>query len=225
LCEVTSRSDDGRGASSTGSTVSGGQRLRRPLANITYRDLMLATTGKLFSRARWIYELKYDGFRCLVSKGRGIVRLQSRSGRDLGPCFPKLVDEIMPIPHDFAADSELVVLDERGCPQWNRLTKRHAQRSPTAIKRAAAADPAAIFVFNLLWLNGADLRPRPLLERKAALLGVMPGNRRIRYARHMADSSLELWQMANELEPEGILAKDAQSIDVLPKTSGSFKLE
>jgi bifunctional non-homologous end joining protein LigD len=187
-------------------------RLRRPLSNITYKDLMLGTPGKLFSKRGWIYELKYDGFRCLVSKHRGVVRLESRTGRDMSTCFPELVDEIAPIPHDFAADSELVVLDDRGCPQWDRLTKRHAQRSPSAIKRAAAADAAAIFVFDLLWLDGADLRNRTLLERKAALLGVMPGNRRIRYARHMADSSLELWAMANQLELEGIVAKDTQSI-------------
>jgi YD repeat-containing protein len=43
---------------------------------------MLASPGKLFSTAGWIYELKYDGFRCLVSKHRGIVRLDSRSGRE-----------------------------------------------------------------------------------------------------------------------------------------------
>jgi bifunctional non-homologous end joining protein LigD len=186
---------------------------------------MLATSGKLFSAAGWIYEIKYDGFRCLVSKRRGIVRLESRSGRDFGPCFPELVAEIAPIPHDFAADAELVVLDDRGCPQWDRLTKRHAQRSVRAITRAAAADPAAIFAFDLLWLNGADLRPRPLLERKAALLGIMPGNRRIRYARHMAGSSRELWQMANELALEGIVAKDAQSIYTAGRTTRWLKIK
>src|SRR5215210_6871455 len=105
-------------------------RARRPLANITYRDLMLATTGKLFSRAGWIFELKYDGFRCLVSKRQGLVRLESRSGRDFSACFPELVAEIMPIPHEFAADGELVVLDERGCPQWGQT--QEAACSPVA---------------------------------------------------------------------------------------------
>jgi bifunctional non-homologous end joining protein LigD len=104
------------------------------------------------------------------------------------------------------------VLNNQGCPQWDRLKKRQSQRSAAAIKRAAVADPAATFVFDLLWLNGADLRDRPLLDRKAALLGIMPGNRRIRYARHTADSSRELWQMAIEFELEGIVAKDARSI-------------
>lgn len=63
----------------------------------------------------------------------------------MSTCFPELVEEIAPIPHDFAVDGELVVRDNRSCPQWDRLTERLAQRSPVAIKRAAAADPAAIF--------------------------------------------------------------------------------
>jgi ATP-dependent DNA ligase len=139
--------------------------------------------------------------------------------------FPELTDEIMPIPHDFAADSELVVLDDRGCPQWSRLTKRHAQRSPAAIKRAAAADPAAIFVFDLLWLNGADLRPRPLLERKAALVRIVAGNRRIRYARHMPDSSREISAIANALELAGIVAKDAQSIYTAGRSTRGLRIK
>jgi hypothetical protein len=99
----------------------------------------------------------------------------------------------------------------RGCPQWDRLTKRHAQRSPAGIKRQAAAEPAAIFASDLLWLNGAGLRPRPLLERKDALYRTVPANRRIRYARHVSDSSAEIWQMAVQLELEGLAAKDAAS--------------
>ena len=65
---------------------------------------MLATPGKLASWKGWIYELKYDGFRCLLSKYRKIVRLESRSGRDMSECFPELVDEIRPISQDFVAD-------------------------------------------------------------------------------------------------------------------------
>ena len=200
-------------------------RSRRPLADMTYRNLMLATPGKLFSEAGWIYELKYDGFRCLVSKHRGIVRLESRSGRDMSACFPELIEEIQPIRHDFAADSELVVLDDRGCPQWDRLAKRHAQQAPAAINRAAATDPAAIFAFDLLWLDGADLRGRPLLERKDALLRTLPANRRIRYARHVPDSSTEIWQMAVQLELEGIVAKDGSSVYSAGRTTRWLKIK
>lgn len=183
---------------------------------IDHRDLMLARTGKLFSTPGWIYELKMDGFRCLISKYRRVVRLESRNGNNMADKFPELLRDLEAIPHDFVADSELVILDERGCPQWSKLKKRHAQRSVERARQAAAADPAALFAFDLLWLNGADLRGRSLLQRKAALHGILPGNRRIRYANHFADSSRELWAMANELDLEGIMAKRADS----PYTAG-----
>jgi bifunctional non-homologous end joining protein LigD len=77
---------------------------------------MLSTPGKLFSAPGWIYELKYDGFRCLVTKLGPTVRLESRSGRELTPLFPELVREIGPMLGDFVADAELVVLDDRAVP-------------------------------------------------------------------------------------------------------------
>ena len=135
---------------------------------------MLATPGKLASWKGWLYELKYDGFRCLISKHRNLVRLESRSGRDMSECFPELVEEIRPIRQNFVADAELVVLDEHGRPVWGRLKARHVIRKPERIRQAAAADPAALFAFDLLWLNGADFRARPLLERKAALHRLLP---------------------------------------------------
>lgn len=55
------------------------------------------------------------------------------------------------------------------------------------------------------------MRPRPLLERKAALHRLLPANRRIRYAGHFLDSGKELWALANEHALEGIVAKDAES--------------
>ena len=191
-------------------------RVDRPQPTITHEDLMLATAGKLFSSRGWLYELKYDGFRCLITKCGDVVRLISRQGRSLTPYFPELVAEIQPIPDDFVADSELVVLDDRGRPQWERLHARRAAQKPERIRRAAAEDPAALFAFDLLWLNDADFRSRPLLARKSALYRVLPANRRIRYAGHFADSCQELWALANEMELEGIVAKDAGS----PYSSG-----
>lgn len=192
---------------------------------LCHRDLMLATPGKLFSAPGWLFELKYDGFRCLISKSRNVVRLESRNGRDMSACFPALIAEIEPIPHDFVADAELVVLDEQGRPQWDQLKRRHVIKKSDRIQRAAAEAPAALFAFDLLWLNGADLRPRPLLQRKAALHGILPGNRRIRYANHFADNCRDLWQLANELELEGIVAKDAASIYSAGRTTRWLKIK
>lgn len=180
--------------------------------SICHRDLMLATAAKSpFSQRGWIFELKYDGFRCLVTKRGGEVRLESRSGRNMAQAFPELVDEIRPSRDEFVLDCELVILDERGCPQWDRLHRRHAISDALRARRAAARDPAALFAFDLLWLNGADFRLRSLLERKATLRRLIPGNRRVLYAAHLNDDCSSLWQLALEMELEGIVAKHGAS--------------
>jgi len=66
-----------------------------------------------------VLELKYDGFRCL-----GLVRMLSRNGGGLGHAFPELVDELHGLPDGTAIDGELVVLDERGHPQFEQLSAR-----------------------------------------------------------------------------------------------------
>ena len=186
---------------------------------------MLATPGKLFSAPGWIFELKYDGFRCLISKSLDVVTVTSRNGRALGDCFPEVVEAARAVPHDFVADGELVMLDETGRPQWDALTRRNAMRSPARIRKAAANEPACVFAFDLLWLDGEDLRPRPLLERKAALYDVLGQRGRIRHTGHFAASSGELWQLAVQLELEGIVAKDAASTYTAGRTTRWQKIK
>jgi ATP-dependent DNA ligase len=198
------------------------RELARP--SIGHHDLMLASPGKLFSARGWIFELKYDGYRCLVTKCGDAVRLESKNGRDMNSLFPELVDEIGPIRDDFVADCELVILDDQGCPQWDRLQRRSVLRHTHRIQQAAAEDPACVFAFDLLWLNGADFRARPLLQRKQALKGTLPGNRRIRYTGHL-ESSADLWRLAVQMDLEGIVAKDVSSIYTAGPSTHWLKIE
>jgi bifunctional non-homologous end joining protein LigD len=179
--------------------------------DICHEHLMLATPGKLFSAHGWIYELKHDGFRVLVTKCGDVVRLESRNGRDMSGLFPELLDEIGAIGHDFVADGELVILDDQGCPQWDRLQRRHVLRHTHRIQQAAADEPAVIFAFDLLWLDGTDLRARPLLERKQALKSALAANKHIRYTAHFANSCSDVWRLAVRMGLEGIVAKDVTS--------------
>jgi len=105
------------------------------------------------------------------------------------------------------------------------LQKRHVSKNPQRIRRASIEDPAAIFAFDLLWLDGADFRKRTLLERKDALHGVLPANRRVRYARHINDSSAEIWQLAIRMELEGVVAKDGSSIYTAGRTTRWQKIK
>ena len=67
---------------------------------------------------------------------------------------------------DAHADGELVILDDEGCPQWDRLQKRHVIKHPQRIRRASVQDPAAIFAFDLLWLDGATFVNEPCSSAK-----------------------------------------------------------
>ncbi|HYC44896.1 MAG TPA: hypothetical protein VED01_05365 [Burkholderiales bacterium] len=129
----------------------------------------------------------------------------------MSACFPELVEEVAAVRYDFVADSELVVLDREGSSVWERLHERHRLKDPKKIARATIEDPAAMFVFDLLWLDGADFRPRPLLQRKDALHRMLPANRRIRYAAHINDNCADLWRLANAMDLEGIVAKRSDS--------------
>lgn len=172
---------------------------------------MLATPGKLFSAPGWLFELKYDGFRCLASKHGDDVRLQSRNGRDLGRCFPEMLDALRELTVDLVIDSELVIVDELGRPDWSRLQRRHVIRRADRVRAAAAEDPAAIFAFDLLEVKGADVRGHPLRLRKAMLRDVLKMSARVKCTQHYEGSSRELWALATQLELEGIVAKDVES--------------
>jgi bifunctional non-homologous end joining protein LigD len=120
---------------------------------------MLATLVKELPAPRegWEYELKYDGFRAVagVASG-GRVALLSRNDLDLGPRFPAVVRALQRlVVREAVLDGEVVALDPRGVPRFQLLQD--------------GTGPLVYFVFDLLWLDGEDLRERPLDERRELL--------------------------------------------------------
>ena len=109
---------------------------------------------------------------------------------------------------ELAIDGELVMLDEKGRPQFGELVRRSRMSKPTSIQSASRKQPAAIFAFDLLELDGKDFRRLPLLERKARLAEVLAAAKRIRYVEHI-DDGLGLFAAAEQAGLEGIVAKKA----------------
>lgn len=177
---------------------------------ITHRDLIqLSSAPKPFDAPGWIFELKYDGFRALLHGG-GAQRITSRHGNPMGQAFPELLRELEDMA-DVVMDAELVVVDERGHPQFERLARRARMSRPLEVHAAIERDPAALFVFDLLWCEGKDCRRMPLSERKALLEEVLRGGQRVRYAGHHAVHGERLFKEAEKLELEGIVGKFAAS--------------
>ena len=117
---------------------------------ITADDLCVPTTAeKPFSGDGWIFELKYDGFRTLVTHHSGDVHLLSRKGTEYREVFPELVVAVKKLP-DLVLDGELVMLDVSGKPAFDRLVRRSRLRKPITIDHAAKTEPAAIAALDLL---------------------------------------------------------------------------
>ena len=151
----------------------------------------------------WIHELKLDGYRVLCVLEAGETRIITRNGKDWTDRFPDVAGAVASLPADAAVlDGELVVLDRDGISSFQRL--QNATSGP------GDARPL-LYAFDLLFLDGADQRDRPLHERKEALAGLLAdAPERVRYSDHVVGRGPEFFAQACRSGVEGIIAKRAE---------------
>ncbi len=172
---------------------------------------MLAEPSAPFSAAGWVFEIKYDGFRMRAGRRRGRPHLRYRSGIDATGAFPEIADDLADLPADeVVLDGEVCVLGPDGRPAFQRLQQRFQARGEDA-RRAAGQEPATLFAFDLLAEGGRDLRPLPLLERKAALRALLPAASRVRFVEHTAEDGRAFFEEVRRLGLEGVVGKRADS--------------
>lgn len=175
-------------------------------------DLMLATLHKRpFSDPEWLFEVKYDGFRCLICKAGERVDLVGRNGRLFNGSFPEIVAAVAGEPGDFTWDAELTVDDATGRPSFERLRRRAVTKSVKSVAAASRADPARLYVFDALSVDGKDLRALPLSERKERLRELFDDTRTLIYARGVQGAGDWVFEKAVNLDLEGVLAKRLDS--------------
>jgi bifunctional non-homologous end joining protein LigD len=161
----------------------------------------------------WLYEVKWDGMRILLFLDRQNVRLLSRRGNDSTRQFPELT-----IAHQFLAadqavvDGEVALLDEQGRPSFSLLQPRMMASDAGAIAHLSRSRPITFFAFDLLYLDGYDLRNVPLRERKRALQSILKPSPLIRFSEHITGSGAEFLEAARTQNLEGIVAKRADSL-------------
>jgi bifunctional non-homologous end joining protein LigD len=191
------------------------------------RDLkpMLATPGKPFSDPKWVFELKYDGYRLFAEKRAGEVKLYSRAGNDFTSTFPEIAEIVAALPfQQIIIDAEVVVLDARGLPSFSLLQKRGRLTRRTDVARAALELPASIYAFDLLAFEGLDLRALPLVERKTALRALLPVSGAMRYSEHFEEQGEALFDEAERMGLEGIIGKRAASPYVSKRSTDWIKV-
>jgi len=165
-----------------------------------------------FSEPGWLFELKYDGFRLMVARQGGAARLRYRRGHDATATFPELARALSTLAVDrVLMDGEVVVLDERGRPDFQRLQKRVQLRRRIDIDRAAVELPATLFLFDLLALFEFDLRELPLSARKDMLRRILPPVGPLRYVDHIENRGEQFFEEIRRMGLEGMVAKRADS--------------
>jgi bifunctional non-homologous end joining protein LigD len=176
------------------------------------RPMLATLVDAPFSRAGWIFEPKLDGVRALAFVRDGRVDLRSRRGNQATVQYPEVVRALEQQGVESAVfDGEIVAINEQGAPDFQELQPRINLSKPAEVERAAAQTPAYYYVFDLLYLNGYDLRQVPLVERKALLLRTLTQGDQVKYVEHVSDDGEELYAAATKIGFEGIVAKRAGS--------------
>jgi bifunctional non-homologous end joining protein LigD len=163
----------------------------------------------------WIYEIKFDGWRAIALKGGSQARLLSRNKIDFGAKFPEIMESVADLDaQDAVLDGEIVALDEKGRSSFQLLQAYDmGQKRPSIF----------FYAFDILYLDGRDLKNLPLVERKSKLQKLLtnpPGV--IRYSAGLGNDAERILEQIGQLGLEGLIGKREDSVYEPGRRSGSW---
>jgi bifunctional non-homologous end joining protein LigD len=172
--------------------------------SVHYQPMKAVLTDRPFSDPEWVFERKLDGERCGAVRRAGQVTLLSRSGRVMTGSYPELVDALRQDGPDLTVDGEIVAFT-RGQTSFSRLQQRMQISDPERARRSPVA--VYYYIFDLLELGDEDLRPLPLLERKARLRQAVSFHGHLRYTSYRRGDGETAFREACRRGWEGVIAK------------------
>ena len=164
---------------------------------------MLATqVREPFDHPDWLFEVKWDGYRAVAEIRDGNVALYSRNLIPLNEKFFPVLDSLRKLRFEAVLDGEIVVVDDRGHPDFQML-----QDYPKS-----GSGHLLYYVFDLLHFQGHDLTNLPLLRRKELLKKILPSLPKIRFSDHVVKDGVLFFTVVKDKGLEGIIAKHARSV-------------
>ena len=162
--------------------------------------------GRLTGDA-WLHEIKFDGYRTMAHIADGSVRLTTRGGLDWTKRYGDLPEAFRRLPcREAIIDGEVVVLDDQGISRFALLQDALSE---------GARNKLVFYAFDLVYLDGWDLRQAPLVKRKALLAQLLSGHATgrsaIQFSDHVEGDGQQLYERASELGLEGIVSKRASA--------------
>jgi len=204
-----------RAASKKGATLSGAVKAAMPE---TIKP-ELATLVETPPSGDWRYEIKFDGYRILARVQDGDVRLYTRSGHDWTAKMPRQAEAVASLGLESAwLDGEIIVANEHGNPDFQALQNAFESGASGAI---------VYYLFDLMYLNGMDLREVPVEQRRAALEQVLERSEDevVRFSADFEESPEAMLNSACQMQLEGLIGKRVGSRYVSRRSDDWIKLK
>ena len=181
--------------------------IKRPMPS-AIQPMLASVIEKPSDDPDWLFEIKWDGYRAIAFIHNGGVRLVSRNQNDLTPRYPELRELGKFIKAKNAIlDGEVVVLDDQGRSSFSLMQQRTGIRKHGRQATPRSELPVLYYAFDLLYLDGYDLRRIALEERKRLLKEILLAGEIVRYSDDFAGQGVALFEAAKKKGLEGILAK------------------
>jgi bifunctional non-homologous end joining protein LigD len=169
--------------------------------NPAYRPMLATLVDEPFDDKKWVFETKWDGFRLITEKRGNNVSLWSRNGIDVTSRYAVLLPALQKIKGSCVLDGELCALDAQGRSRFQLLQN--------ALNKKAKL---LYVVFDALFVDGKDVRERPLLERKEILKTLLPHDPLLHYSEHVPEFGRREFAKAQRAHEEGVIAKRAAGL-------------
>jgi bifunctional non-homologous end joining protein LigD len=176
--------------------------------------MLAAAADQPFDSPEFTYEPKWDGVRTIAFVDGGEVRLQTRNLLDCTKQYPEATQAAEALTGAYQAilDGEVVALDEKGVPSFQRLQPRMHVTDESTVRKLRRSTPVIYQVFDILYADGEDLTRKPLRERLRRLDESLTPMGSIRRSEGFPGTGVALFEAAREQGIEGIVAKRLDSI-------------
>jgi bifunctional non-homologous end joining protein LigD len=154
-----------------------------------------------FDSTDWIFEIKWDGYRAIAETNADGNRLYSRNGLTFDKAYPKVFESLKKIKKKVVIDGEIVVFDEKGKPNFQKLQNYRSNDKYTI----------QYYVFDIIYLDGKNITNLPVTERKEMLRKILPVSEIILFCDHVDSEGKALFREMKKMNLEGMIAKRKNS--------------
>src|SRR5659263_158391 len=179
---------------------------------LPFKPMELKILQEPFDSDDFLFQIKWDGVRCVASNFDGNVRLFNRNANERTAQYPEIIEDLESfLPDNTMLDGEIVALGENGKPNFYKLLKRDSAKSKSKIATLALSLSSYYMVFDIMYLKGEKLTDLPLTTRLDALVRLIPPLSNIHVVDSIYGKGCMLFDIAREQELEGIVAKKLDS--------------